>query len=88
MITIKLLGGAKKAVGKGVLSVEKESMTINEILQMLSSISSNSNVFNSNNMLIAINGVESSILGGINARVSTGDVVSIIPVVHGGHDYN
>jgi len=31
-----------------------------------------------------INGVESSMLGGLDATVNDGDVISIVPVVHGG----
>jgi molybdopterin converting factor small subunit len=34
--------------------------------------------------LIAINGVESSVLSGNDTLVQTGDKVTIVPVVHGG----
>jgi molybdopterin converting factor small subunit len=34
-------------------------------------------------MLIAVNGIELSVLGP-NAQIKDGDVVSIVPVVHGG----
>ena len=84
MITVKLLGGARKIVGKDQVSLEMQSIKVSEILETLRSMSSNSDILNSSNMLIAVNGTELSILGGLNAQVKDGDVVSIVPVVHGG----
>lgn len=84
MITVKLLGGARKIVGKDQVSIEIQSIKVSEILETLRSMSSNSDILNSSNMLIAVNGTELSILGGLNAQVKDGDVVSIVPVVHGG----
>ena len=84
MITVKLLGGARKIVGKDQVSLEMQSIRVSEILETLRSMSSNSDILNSSNMLIAVNGTELSILGGLNAQVKDGDVVSIVPVVHGG----
>lgn len=83
MITIKLLGGARKVIGKDQISIEVQRIKVNEILAMLRSVS-NSNIFNSSNMLIAVNGVEISVLGSLEAQVNDGDVVSVVPVVHGG----
>lgn len=83
MITIKLLSGARKVIGKDQISIEVQRIKVNEILAMLRSMS-NSNIFNSNNMLIAVNGVEISVLGSLDAQVNDGDVVSVVPVVHGG----
>ena len=37
------------------------------------------------NMLIAINGIDSSTLGGLTTVIKDGDVISIIPVIHGGN---
>lgn len=84
MITVKLLGGARKIVGKDQVSLEMQSIRVSEILETLRSMSSNSDILNSSNMLIVVNGTELSILGGLNAQVKDGDVVSIVPVVHGG----
>jgi molybdopterin converting factor small subunit len=84
MISIKLLGGAKRALGKDRLDIEKQSAKLHDIVEMLRSMSSNGNIFNSNNLLIVVNGVESSMLGGLDATVNDGDVISIVPVVHGG----
>ena len=37
-----------------------------------------------NNILIAVNGVESSALSGNETVAKTGDVITIVSVVHGG----
>ena len=84
MITVKLLGGTRKIIGKEQVSIEVQSIKVNEILEMLRSMSSNSDIFNTTDMLIVVNGVELSILGGLDAQVNDGDVVSVVPVVHGG----
>lgn len=84
MISVKLLGGARRAIGKDRLEIEKKDARLYEIVEMLRSMSSNSGIFNSSNLLIVVNGVESSMLGGLDASVKDGDVISIVPVVHGG----
>jgi len=81
MITVKLLGGAKRIFGKDRIIIEKQNMEISELLDALHSISDQNIV--SANMLIAVNGIELSVLGS-NAQIKDGDVVSIVPVVHGG----
>jgi molybdopterin converting factor small subunit len=81
MITVKLLGGAKRIFGKDQIIIEKQNMGIGELLDALRSISDQNIV--SANMLIAVNGIELSVLGP-NAQIKDGDVVSIVPVVHGG----
>ncbi len=84
MITVKLLGGARKIIGKDQVAIEAQSIKVNEIIKMIRSMSSNSDIFNTANMLIVVNGVELSLLGGLEAQVNDGDVVSVVPVVHGG----
>ena len=84
MISVKLLGGAKRIIGKDHVSIEKQNAKLNDIVEILRSMSSNNDIFSSSNMLIVVNGVESSMLGGLEAQVKDGDVVSIVPVVHGG----
>ena len=84
MISVKLLGGARRAVGKDSLEIEKHDIKLHDIVEILRSMSSNSNIFDSSNLLIVVNGVESSMLGGLDAKVKDGDIISIVPVVHGG----
>jgi len=87
MITIRLLGGAKKAVGKPRVDLDRASASVAEILQFLVSISSESSLLNPNNLIVAINGVDSSALQGRQSLARSGDTVTVVTVVHGGADY-
>lgn len=85
MITVKLLGGAKRSFSSDRISIEKNPMTVSELLVFLQDlVSKNMPVFDAKNVLVAINGVDSSALKGAETSLNDGDVVSIIPVVHGG----
>jgi tRNA threonylcarbamoyladenosine modification (KEOPS) complex Cgi121 subunit/molybdopterin converting factor small subunit len=86
MITVRLLGGAKKAVGKPAVTLEKQSATVSEILKYLDGISSNSRLLQPNNLIVAINGIDSASLQGGSTVVKSGDSVTIVTVVHGGAD--
>lgn len=85
MITVKLLGGAKRSFSSDRISIEKSSMTVSDLLVFLKdSVSQNMPAFDAKNVLVAINGIDSSALQGTETSLNDGDVVSIIPVVHGG----
>ena len=85
MITIKLLGGAKKALSTDKLEFEKHNSTISELLDFLQTkIPKNTNGLDIKNILVAINGVDSSTLDGFETKIKDGDTISIIPVIHGG----
>ncbi|HKU32472.1 MAG TPA: KEOPS complex subunit Cgi121 [Candidatus Nitrosotalea sp.] len=85
MITIKLLGGAKRSFLSDKLSVEKNLMSVSELLAFLQNlVEKNMPPFDTKNILVAINGVDSSALQGNDTSVKDGDTVSIIPIVHGG----
>jgi molybdopterin converting factor small subunit len=84
MIIVKLLGGAKKIIGRDKVFLEERSMSVKQILQILQKLSNNYDALDLRNMLIAVNGTELSLLGGLDAEVNDGDVVSMVPVVHGG----
>ncbi len=85
MITIKLLGGAKKALATDRLEFEKDNSTISELLDFLQTqIPKNTRALDIKNMLVAVNGVDSSTLDGFATKIKDGDTVSIIPVIHGG----
>ncbi|MGB9002899.1 MAG: KEOPS complex subunit Cgi121 [Nitrosotalea sp.] len=85
MITVKLLGGAKRSFSSDKISIEKSSMTISDLLVFLQDlVSKNMPAFDAKNVLVAINGIDSSALQGAETSLKDGDVVSIIPVVHGG----
>jgi tRNA threonylcarbamoyladenosine modification (KEOPS) complex Cgi121 subunit/molybdopterin converting factor small subunit len=86
MITIRLLGGAKKAVGKPAVNFEKPSASVSEILKFLQGISADPRLLQPNNLIVAVNGVESAALQGANTVAKSGDPVTIVTVVHGGAD--
>jgi molybdopterin synthase sulfur carrier subunit len=86
MITIKLLGGAKKAVGKPVVNFDRASASVSDILEFLRTISSQPQLLQPSNLIIALNGVDSATLDGHSTVVKSGDIVTIVTVVHGGMD--
>lgn len=85
MIRIKLLGGAKKSIGQDEVAFDKDNITINDVCDFLSRIKPpDTPDLDLRNMLIAVNGVDSSALEGRETKLKNDDVISIIPVVHGG----
>lgn len=84
MITIRLLGGAKKAVGKPAVNIEKPSVSVSEILKFLQDISADSRLLQPNNLIVAVNGIDSAALQGENTVAKSGDTITIVTVVHGG----
>ena len=85
MITVKLVGGAKKSFSTEKLELEKSNITIGELLDKILEIKPNNlPELDIENILIAVNGVDSSALDGKSTMIKNHDVVSIIPVIHGG----
>jgi len=84
LIKINLLGSIKKLIGQSNLQINEESSNVRGIISYLESNYYSNNKINENDIMIAINGIESSLLGGHNAKISSGDVVTILSTVHGG----
>jgi len=85
MIHIKFLGGAKKTFSTGEITIDDTNLTIQTLLDLLKSKKPpNTPELDVNNLLIAVNGVDSSALDGKNTQLHDNDVISIIPVIHGG----
>jgi tRNA threonylcarbamoyladenosine modification (KEOPS) complex Cgi121 subunit/molybdopterin converting factor small subunit len=85
MITVKLLGGARKSFSSDKLEIQNDSMAISDLLNHLQmSIPQNLPSLDLDNILVAVNGVDSSALQGKETLLKNGDVVTIIPLVHGG----
>ena len=59
MITINILGGAKKIVGTSSLEFNRSNASISEILAFLQENVPEPKILSVNNILIAVNGVES-----------------------------
>ncbi len=84
MITVDLVGGIRKIAGFSTVNINVTNSNINEILSLLGREYHLENKIKKNEIMIAINGVESSVLGGMEAKISSGDTVTILSVVHGG----
>jgi tRNA threonylcarbamoyladenosine modification (KEOPS) complex Cgi121 subunit/molybdopterin converting factor small subunit len=87
MITIRLLGGAKKAVGRPAVNLDRPSASVSDILNFLTTISAEPHLLQRSNLIIALNDVDSASLQGNNTLVKSGDTVKIVTVVHGGTHY-
>ncbi|HEY7506150.1 MAG TPA: KEOPS complex subunit Cgi121 [Nitrososphaera sp.] len=86
MITIRLLGGAKKAVGgKASLELDTSTASVLEILRFLRNLAVEPRLLRRENLIIAINGADSSVLPGDDPVAKSGDVVTVVTVVHGGY---
>ncbi|MEM0442170.1 MAG: MoaD/ThiS family protein [Candidatus Nitrosocaldus sp.] len=88
-VRLRLLGGVKRLLGRDVMDIEVngEMITLRDLLALLASMSihnSTDSILAPSNLLIAINGKEASLLGGLDAIIKDGDQVSILTVVHGG----
>lgn len=85
MIMIKLVGGAKKSFSTDKLKIEKSNISIQDLLELLLELKpSNTPKLDVENILIAINGIDSSAMDGKMTKIKNNDVVSIIPIIHGG----
>ena len=84
MIDIKLLGGVKKAVGRSTLILDRHVASISEILKFLKDNVGESKNLDADNILVTINGADSSMLSRDENIVKTGDTVTIVTIVHGG----
>ncbi|MDN5844661.1 MAG: MoaD/ThiS family protein [Candidatus Nitrosocosmicus sp.] len=84
MITVDLLGGIRKTVGFSTVNINVTNSSVNEILTFLEKEYDLKNKIKEGEIMIAINGVESSVLGGRGAKISSGDTITILSVLHGG----
>lgn len=84
MITVDLLGGIRKTAGFSKVNINVTNSSIDEILALLEKEYDLKNKIKEDEIMIAINGVESSVLGGRGAKISSGDTITILSVVHGG----
>jgi sulfur-carrier protein len=84
LIAINLLGGVKKAVGRSTLVLDRHVASISEILKFLKDNVGESKNLDADNILVTINGADSSMLSRDENIVKTGDTVTIVTIVHGG----
>ena len=86
MIRVEFIGGAKKSFKTSSINIDVHEITISDLFEMLQHMRiANSPELDRQNMLVAINGADTSVTGGMHSSVARdGDTVSIIPVIHGG----
>ena len=85
MLTVKFLGGAKKSFLTEKIDIDKSDISVSSLLDLLLDLKPDTTPdLDTNNLLIAINGADCSALDGRNSIIKENDVVSIIPVIHGG----
>lgn len=85
MIQVKFVGGAKKSFPSEFLEIDKSNISLQELLSLvLQKKSQSTPTLDVANILLAVNGVDSSALNGKSTILKDNDVVSIIPIIHGG----
>jgi tRNA threonylcarbamoyladenosine modification (KEOPS) complex Cgi121 subunit/molybdopterin converting factor small subunit len=85
MFTVKFVGGARKSFLTEQLKIDKSDISIQELIDLLLALKpADSPKFDTDNILIAINGSDSSAMDGKYTKIKNNDLVSIIPVIHGG----
>ena len=83
MITLKLLGSIKKYCGKESIVVQEKEIMLSNSFSILHKNMSDSKRIDTENLLILINGVDSS-TSGYGQKIKSGDIVTIANLVHGG----
>jgi sulfur-carrier protein len=84
LITLKLLGGVKFAIGKNSLVIDKSQSTVKEIIEELKNEAREPKLLNEKNLMVSVNGIDSSVTGGKETVIKTGDVITIVTIIHGG----
>jgi molybdopterin converting factor small subunit len=84
LITLKLLGGVKFAVGKNSVVIDKSQSTVKEIIEELKNEVIEPKILNEKNLMVSVNGIDSSVTGGKETVIKTGDVITIVTIIHGG----
>ena len=85
MFTVKFVGGAKKSFPVEQLKIDQSDITIQELINLLLELKpADTPKLDTENVLIAINGADSSAMDGKSTIIKENDLVSIIPVIHGG----
>ena len=85
MFTVKFVGGAKKSFPVEQLKIDQSNLTIHELINLLLELKPvDTPKLDTDNVLIAINGADSSVMDGKSTIIQENDLVSIIPVIHGG----
>ena len=82
---VVFVGHLKMLFGKEYLLLEERFEDIRSLLEHLNRIKLDKSVsVDRRNTLILVNGVEVSALNGLDTKVNEGDIITLVPVTHGG----
>ena len=82
MITVRFTGGARKSFDTDEIILDKNNLTVRELVDyLISTKPENSTSFDGKNLLIAVNGTDSSALDGHQTILNDNDVINIIPII-------
>lgn len=84
MIIIKLLGPIQRALNMNTLYLDKSDISISNIISYLRDKAVYPDLIDEKNILIAVNGIQSSLLPRFVPVIRTGDIVTIASLIHGG----
>ena len=89
MTRVNFIGGARKAFQTDSLEISQNLDTLSQLITYLVKHKpENTPDFDGKNLLIAVNGVDSSALDGNNTKLNANDIINIIPIIHGGSKTN
>jgi len=89
MITVNFTGGARKSFQIDSLEISQNLSTISDLIKyLIEHKPENTPDFDGKNLLIAVNGVDSSALDGTDTKLNSNDIVNVIPIIHGGSQTN
>ena len=71
-------------MGKTSMVINKSQATVKEIIDELKNESRHTKILNEQNLIITVNGVDSSITGGKDTVIKSGDILTIVTIIHGG----
>ena len=71
-------------MGKNSIVIDKPQSTVKEIIKELKNESRHTKILNEQNLIITVNGVDSSITGGKDTVIKSGDILTIVTIIHGG----
>jgi molybdopterin converting factor small subunit len=71
-------------MGKNSIVIDKPQSTVKEIIEELKSESRNTKILNEQNLMVSVNGVDSSVTGGKETVIKSGDIITIVTIIHGG----
>ena len=93
VLTVKFIGALRHVSGKTQLTMDyARGMSLRDLLAKIScqapnlekSFSDLQSVDSASNALILVNGREISVLNGLETKLSDGDEIVFVPVIHGG----